>query len=203
MGAALAIVLGLQALYVADAVYCEAAILTTMDITMDGFGFMLAFGDLAWVPAMYSLQARFLVGAAPPPPPLSPAYAAACLAIGAAGFAIFRAANAQKDLFKRNPRAPELAGLATVRTATGSRLLAGGWWGTARHINYLGDWLLALGMSLPTAAHTPATYFYPFYFAILLWHREMRDEHKCAAKYGPAWIAYKKLVPWRIIPYVY
>lgn len=27
---------------------------------MDGFGFMLAYGDLAWVPFTYSLQARFL-----------------------------------------------------------------------------------------------------------------------------------------------
>jgi delta14-sterol reductase len=36
----------------------EKAILTTMDITTDGFGFMLAFGDLAWVPFIYSLQAR-------------------------------------------------------------------------------------------------------------------------------------------------
>ena len=34
------------------------AILTTMDITTDGFGYMLAFGDLAWVPFTYSLQAR-------------------------------------------------------------------------------------------------------------------------------------------------
>jgi hypothetical protein len=32
-----------------------------MDITTDGFGFMLAFGDLAWVPFTYSLQARVLV----------------------------------------------------------------------------------------------------------------------------------------------
>lgn len=31
------------------------------DITTDGFGFMLAFGDLAWVPFTYSLQARVLV----------------------------------------------------------------------------------------------------------------------------------------------
>ena len=36
----------------------EQAILTTMDITTDGFGYMLAFGDLAWVPFTYSLQAR-------------------------------------------------------------------------------------------------------------------------------------------------
>jgi hypothetical protein len=31
-----------------------------MDITHDGFGFMLAFGDLAWVPFLYCLQPRYL-----------------------------------------------------------------------------------------------------------------------------------------------
>lgn len=45
-----------QGFYVWDAVYMEKAILTTMDITTDGFGFMLAFGDLSWVPFIYSLQ---------------------------------------------------------------------------------------------------------------------------------------------------
>ena len=35
--------------------------LTTMDILEEGFGFMLAFGDISWVPFMYSLQSRYLV----------------------------------------------------------------------------------------------------------------------------------------------
>ncbi len=48
-------------LYVADALYFEKCVLTTMDITTEGFGFMLAFGDLTWVPFTYSLQARYLV----------------------------------------------------------------------------------------------------------------------------------------------
>ena len=43
-----------------DGLWNETAILTTMDITTDGFGFMLAFGDIAWVPFTYSLQARYL-----------------------------------------------------------------------------------------------------------------------------------------------
>jgi len=43
-------------LYVADGLWFEPCILTTMDITTDGFGFMLAFGDLTWVPFTYSLQ---------------------------------------------------------------------------------------------------------------------------------------------------
>ena len=32
-----------------------------MDITTDGFGMMLAFGDLTWVPFTYTLQSRYLV----------------------------------------------------------------------------------------------------------------------------------------------
>lgn len=108
--ASMLIVCALQALYVADSVYCEECILTTMDIIMDGFGFMLAFGDLAWVPFMYSLQARYL---ADQPLTLSPAYAAVCLVVALAGFYIFRAANAQKDTFKKNPEDPSVKGELT------------------------------------------------------------------------------------------
>jgi hypothetical protein len=32
-----------------------------MDITTEGFGFMLVFGDLAWVPFVYCLQTRYLL----------------------------------------------------------------------------------------------------------------------------------------------
>lgn len=45
-----------QGYYVVDALWNEKAILTTMDITTDGFGFMLTFGDLTWVPFVYTLQ---------------------------------------------------------------------------------------------------------------------------------------------------
>ena len=39
--------------------FLQPAILTTMDIVHDGFGLMLVFGDLVWVPFLYSLQARY------------------------------------------------------------------------------------------------------------------------------------------------
>ena len=42
--------------------FSQEAILTTMDLMHDGFGFMLAFGDLVWVPFTYTLQAYYLVG---------------------------------------------------------------------------------------------------------------------------------------------
>jgi hypothetical protein len=172
----MAVAVGLQTLYVCDALWSEASILTTMDIVMDGFGFMLAFGDLAWVPAMYSLQPRFLAAAAAQgAPAASPAFAALCLGVGAAGFYVFRAANSQKDTFKTDPAHPSVAQLPAIKHANG-RLLAGGWWGAARHVNYAGDLLLALAMSLTTGFETPITYFYPAYFAVLLWHREQRDD---------------------------
>ena len=174
VSAAMALVLALQGLYVCDALWSEESILTTMDIVMDGFGFMLAFGDLAWVPAMYSLQARYLADAAPPP--LSPAFAATCAGVAFAGFYVVRASNAQKDTFKKDPKHPSVAALRVVKGAGGARLLAGGWGGAARHVNYAGDLLLALGMSLATGFTAPVTYFYPAYFAVLLAHRERRDD---------------------------
>lgn len=46
-----------------------------------------------------------------------------------------------------------------------------------------GDLLMALGYSLATGTGTPITYFYPAYFAVLLIHRQMRDDEACAKKY--------------------
>jgi Delta14-sterol reductase len=57
---AMVLINAFQLLYVGDALFFEASILTTMDITSEGFGFMLVFGDLAWVPFAYCLQAKFI-----------------------------------------------------------------------------------------------------------------------------------------------
>ena len=46
-------------------------------------------------------------------------------------------------------------------------------------------------------------YFYCLYFAALLWHRELRDEHACKLKYGKDWDKYCSTVRWRIVPFVY
>jgi len=47
------------------------------------------------------------------------------------------------------------------------------------------------------------TYFYILYFAILLIHRERRDDEKCHRKYGKDWEEYRKIVRSRIIPGIY
>ncbi|KAK2053439.1 ergosterol biosynthesis ERG4/ERG24 family protein [Colletotrichum caudatum] len=227
-----------QAYYVLEGQFMEAGLLTMMDITTDGLGFMLTFGDVVWVPFLYSTQARYL---SVHPVRLGPAGVAAVLAVFAAGLYVFRAANNQKKVFRTRPDHPSVRDLPFIQTGRGTRLLTGGWWGRSRHINYFGDWLQASPFSLPTgvagyrilaaagaggggAAVSGAvamldgrevvqgaargwgmvfTYFYVVYFAILLIHREGRDDVACSEKYGEDWDEYKKIVKWRILPGVY
>ena len=189
-----------QGLYVWDALYNERAILTTMDITTDGFGFMLAFGDLAWVPFTYTLQARYL---ATHDVALPTWQLAAIAALCALGYSVFRGANGEKDAFRRDPDSEECAHLRFIMTQRGRRLLVSGWWGVARKINYTGDWMMGLAWSLATGGSSVIPFFYPLYFAILLVHRAGRDDHACGLKYGEDWKRYKEHVPYVFIPGVF
>ncbi|GAA6023015.1 hypothetical protein JCM11491_000357 [Sporobolomyces phaffii] len=183
--------------YVLDAEFNESAILTTMDITTDGFGFMLSVGDLLWVPFTYSYTAYYL---AQNPKDLGVLGCVGVLAVQAVGYYIFRGANNEKNEFRqgKNPK-----NLTSLKTERGTRLLTSGWWGRSRHPNYLGDWIMAWAWCLPCGFTSPLPYFYVIYFAILLVHRQTRDDEACAIKYKKDWETYKKLVPSRIIPYIY
>ncbi|XP_024276210.1 delta(14)-sterol reductase LBR isoform X1 [Oncorhynchus tshawytscha] len=187
-------------LYVLDAFWHEEGVLSYMDITHDGFGFMLAFGDLMWVPFTFSLQAYYLVHH---PNHLSLPWIVGIITLNVIGFSIFRKANSQKNSFRRNPSDPTLSHLKTIPTATGKSLLVSGLWGLVRHPNYLGDLIMALAWSLPCGFTHILPYFYVIYLSILLVHREARDEAQCRRKYGSAWDDYCREVRYRIIPRVY
>ena len=131
----------------------QSSVLTTWDVTTDGFGFMLSFGDLAWVPFTYGLQARYLVFN---PIDLGLWKTVAIFAVNATGYWIFRTSNSEKNDF-RNGKNPKrgcvlpllmivtlndwvfnmIIDLQFIVTASGSKLLTSGWWGTSRHPNYL------------------------------------------------------------------
>lgn len=222
------IITGFQTLYVLDGLYMEPAILTTIDCTTDGFGYMLSFGDIVWVPFIYSMQCRYL---AVYPLQLGLSGVAGVFAVQGLGYYIFRASNNEKNRFRTDPKDPRVAHLESMTTASGSRLLTSGWWGTARHINYCGDWIMSFSYCLPTGIagyiinkyQNPVTgaitrevvqgdargfgmiftYFYIVYFGVLLIHRELRDEEKCRRKYGKDWEKYCEKVRWKIIPFVY
>ena len=120
------------------------------------------------------------------------------------GYAIFRGTNIQKHHFSRNPERPIWGKPATcIKTARGTKLLTAGFWGMARHLNYLGDLMMGLAWCLTCGVSNVLPFFYIIYFTILLMHRERRDDAFCHAKYGADWEEYRRQVPSRIFPGIY
>lgn len=198
----MALVLGLQLFYIAHYFWEERFILSTIDIRTERFGWMLVYGDLAWVPMTYCAQAFYLIDHVHS----LPVWAALLIVLfNFAGFYIFRATNMQKDRFRNDPENTLIWGKKPeyLETKRGTKLLLSGFWGWARHFNYLGDEMMALAWSLPCGFGSVVPYFYPIWFGLLLITRERRDDRWCAKKYGEDWDRYRERVPWRIVPRVY
>jgi protein-S-isoprenylcysteine O-methyltransferase Ste14 len=198
---AMVLVCMFQVLYVTDYFVLEEAILTTWDIRHEPFGFMLCWGSLVWVPFTFSLQALYLVEHGHNLP-----WAAVALifVLNMLGYVIFRGANLQKHRFRASPERPIWGKRPEfIQTSRGTKLLVSGFWGIARHSNYLGDLMMGLAWCLTTGFSRIVPYFYIIYFVILLVHRERRDNDHCARKYGPDWEKYTARVRWRILPFVY
>jgi len=151
------------------------------------------------VPFTYTIQTRYLVDH-----PVNLSYFAlfGILLVQLLGLYIFRAANGQKDEFRSDSNHPKWEGMY-MSTERGTKLLTKGWWGRARHINYLGDIIMSFAWGLPCGFDHAIPYFYNLYFILLLGHRERRDDDKCSRKYKKDWQRYCSVVPHRIIPYVY
>lgn len=193
-----------------DFFYHEAWYLRTIDIAHDHYGFYLAWGCLTWVPSMYTLQAQYL-NLYPTSP--SPQYLLSVFAIGIFGYVLFRSVNNQKDLLRRSNGKASIWGRpaefirARYKTLDGfeheSLLLCSGWWGWARHANYLGDLLLSGSMCALCQSTALLVWFYVIFMFVLLVHRCLRDEGRGRAKYGEFWEEYCKRVQWRLIPGVW
>ncbi|KAK4532350.1 hypothetical protein CCYA_CCYA11G3207 [Cyanidiococcus yangmingshanensis] len=214
--------------YIIDYFWHERKMTTTWDIVAEHFGLMLIWGDLVFIPFVFSIPAWCLVY---DQRPLSVLMALATLLTALLGGWIFRSANSQKDAFKRDSTRPvsdwfvtwhhrrphwhlrrsraskdgsRTANRSTVanRTLGDGRLLASGWWSLARHSNYTGDLLLAFAFSMPSLGgpYRFVAFTYFFYLLLLLIHRSQRDEERCARKYGAAWQAYCEAVPFVLLP---
>jgi delta14-sterol reductase len=134
--------------YVVDYFYVEACMTSTWDIIAENFGFMLVFGDTMFIQFVFSIPAWLLCKQPPvtAPAALDHVSIAACIATFAIGYFIFRVSNKQKHDFKAN--ASCLIWGRPAKTI-GGRLLVSGFWGYARHINYLGDIIIGIAFGLP------------------------------------------------------
>jgi 7-dehydrocholesterol reductase len=200
----------LHAIYVLDFFINEDWYLRTIDICHDHFGFYLAWGCTVWLPGVYTLQTQYL---ARNPVILSSAHAAGILLMGVGGYTLFRSVNYQKDLVRRTKGDCKLWGSPAkilrvkYRTKDGlehdSLLLCSGWWGFARHVNYLGDLVLSYAMCATCGTENLLPWTYAIFMTVLLIHRCWRDEERCSKKYGKYWEEYCRRVRWVIIPGIY
>eukprot|EP01104_Vermistella_antarctica_P005376 TRINITY_DN158_c0_g1_i2.p1 TRINITY_DN158_c0_g1~~TRINITY_DN158_c0_g1_i2.p1 ORF type:complete len:406 (-),score=68.17 TRINITY_DN158_c0_g1_i2:91-1308(-) len=183
--------------YIIDYFYFEEYMTSTWDIIAEKFGLMLVWGDIVYIPFVFSLQAWFLLE---DNSVLETYEIAGMVAVFALGYTIFRGCNQQKHLFKHDPTS-KIWG--SVPKAIGGRLLVSGWWGVARHFNYTGDIILGLSYSIPCRFGSFWPWVYPIYLTLLLIHRERRDDKKCSTKYKHLWEEYCEAVPYRMVPGLY
>jgi delta14-sterol reductase len=175
----------------------EEFMLSTWDVTDENFGFMLVWGDLVYVPFLYSLPGWWLIDAIDPWP------TSAWVALSAFylfALWVFRDANWQKERYKRDPSQP-IWGKAPE--TLGGRLLVSGWWGIGRKINYTGEICVYFAFAMTTGFETIWPYLLPMSLVVLLTQRASRDDKKCRAKYGTLWEQYCSRARFRVIPFVY
>jgi delta14-sterol reductase len=181
----------------------ERVHLYTYDLFAERVGFKLGWGCLTFYPYFYAVGLWALADL--PNPHASALLGAAAAIVFFAGWVLARGANMQKYTFKRAPERAFLGVLVPETLTDGTHtLLCSGFWGVARHINYLGEILMASGIALALGyPSSPWPWLYPLYYVALLFPRERDDDRRCAAKYGELWARYRERVPWRIIPGVY
>ncbi|MEX1365225.1 MAG: DUF1295 domain-containing protein, partial [Nannocystaceae bacterium] len=162
-----------QFLYIVDFFIFEANLLSMIDIIEENLGFMLWHAFLVWMPFNFTLQQQYLLEVDPSLPTIA---AVALLVLNVVGYYIFRSANLQKQQFRRDPTLPIWGKTPrSLQTKRGTKLLLSGWWGVARHANYLGDMTMAFAWCLACGFGSLVPYFYVLYFVPLLLDRERRD----------------------------
>lgn len=199
-----AVYVGLFSFFLVEYLFFERVHLYTYDFVAERVGFKLGWGCFVFYPFFYCVG---LWALASEPNPHSPSWwLPLCVALFFSGWVFARGANLQKFWFKLDPTKKAFGVLApqALEGADGRKVLVSGFWGLSRHINYLGELLMASALALSLGY--PGSiwpWLYPLYYVALLVPRQLDDDRRCAAKYGPLWAEYQRRVPKRIIPYVY
>jgi 7-dehydrocholesterol reductase len=204
------VAVGIQLVYITKFFWWETGYLRSLDIMHDRAGFYICWGCLVWVPAVYTSGSLYLVDH---PNHLGAPLAMAIFAAGVISVFINYFADAQRQRVRATGGKTTVWGKPPVvlvghyKTTEGeektSLLLASGWWGLARHFHYVPEVLGAFFWCLPALFDNVLAYFYVIFLAALLTDRALRDDNRCAAKYGKDWDAYRARVRYRIIPGVF
>ena len=194
--------------YIADYFIFERVQLYTFDLMHEKLGFKLFWGALIIWGWLYVLPMWGM--AAQPRPEISAPWTYVLLGGAAAllwlGWGISRGGNMQKYTFKRWPERKFLGIIAPEYIAAGDRkILCNGFWGPARHFNYMGEVVIALAVALLFGhfANPWAWTYLAFMTSYVIMHQR-DDEEACLEKYGAEnWAKYQARVKYRIFPGIY
>jgi 7-dehydrocholesterol reductase len=188
----------------------ERGYLHSLDIMHDQAGFYICWGCLVWVPAIYTASTLYLVAH---PNHLGWPFATALIALGALAILVSVLADTERRRVRDTHGKTKVWGKPPVLIRApytderGERrenlLLASGFWGLSRHFHYVPEVLAAFFWTLPVLFDHALPWLYVVYIVVLLIDRALRDDNRCAAKYGPAWETYRQRVPYKIVPGVF
>ena len=204
-------------IYLIKFFWWEMGYMRSIDIIVDRAGFTIQWGCLVWVPVVYTMHTRMLVLR---PSGLSVEAAVVLFVVSLVGIGLNYAADRQREqcrisngkllvwgklpvcieaeYFVQSPRTgkPE---------ARSSLLLASGFWGLARHPQYVFELVVAWSWCLLAnpIRNGVMTLTYALFLTALLVDRVERDQRKCAQKYGQFYKRYCEIVPYKMIPGVY
>ena len=184
--------------------YCifEHVHLYTYDIFAERVGFKLGWGCLAFYPYFYAISLWATVEL--PNPDMSTVQLILSAIVFFAGWMMARGANMQKYYFKLQPEKSFLGIQPKVISNGQKQILASGFWGVSRHINYLGEICMGLGIASAVGHYDLLwPWLYPLYYILLLVPRQLDDDKRCLKKYGKLWEEYQREVPHKIIPGIY
>src|SRR3990167_8747631 len=200
----------LHAIYVIDLLFYESWYLETIDIMHDRLGFNLTYGVVVYVPFGYTFQTWYLSHNFVQ---LTEPVLYTILITGLVAYYLFRSSNNQRRKFREKNGKINIWGKqakyisAEYNTVDGKKgkslLLISGWWGLARHFNYLADIVQSFCYCVPCGFNDVMPWFYFFFMTWLLNHRAAIDNQRCKMKYGKYWDDYCKAVPYKMIPYVF
>ena len=185
-----------------DYLIFEKIHLWTYDFIAERIGFKLGFGCLAFYPYFYSVSLWFTAHLP------NPGYTTGCLILFCVffllGWGFTRGANMQKYFFKTEPGRKFLWIQPEVVSDGRLSLLANGFWGVSRHVNYLGEIIQAIAVALVSGYFGVwMVWLYPAYYIALMLSRQADDDKVCKAKYGELWDEYTSKVKYKIIPFIY
>ena len=202
--------IALQFVYLTKFYFWETGYLRSLDIMHDRAGFYICWGCLVWVPCIYTSPTMYLVHH---PHHLGWPLSACLLLVGTTAILTnywadrqryaFRQSDGQCQIWRKKPTFTVVQYKTTEGGIQENLLLASGWWGIARHFHYIPEILGALCWALPALFSHFLPYFYVCFLTLLLFDRALRDDERCAKKYGEGWKRHCQKVRYKILPFVY